>query len=225
MSNPITLENISCEYMDHMGDDLAVVNDARVSFRKISRKFSQSDERLLRYLARHNHWSPFAHSFIKFRITCPLFVAAQLFKHQVGLAANSVSRRYVSDEVTFWHTLSWREKAANKKQGSGDRLPVGVCTDATSMYINSLQVAFDTYNDLLALGVCEEQARAVLPTSTNTTFVWTGSLAAWLRVISLRCEESAQEETRQVAEMIAETVQRLFPVSYTAWKEFRGGHS
>lgn len=221
----ITLENISCEYVDHMGNDLAVVNDARVSFKKISQKFSQSDERLLRYLARHNHWSPFAHSVVKFRITCPLFVAAQLFKHQVGLVANSVSRRYVSDDVTFWHTLAWREKAANKKQGSGGRLPVEVCTDASTKYIHSLQVAFDTYSDLLALGVCEEQARAVLPTSTNTTFVWTGSLAAWLRVISLRCEESAQEETRQVAEQIAKKVQELFPVSYTAWKEFRGGHS
>lgn len=204
------------EYIEHMGNDLSVVNAARVSFEKESLEFSDSDERLIKYLARHGHWSPFAHAVVKFRITCPLFVAAQLHKHQVGMNVNSVSRRYVSD-VTVWRPDAWRWKVKNKKQGSGGNVDIHTQRVMDVRYESAIWKSIEEYNNLLALGACEEQARAVLPTATNTTFIWTGTLAAWLRVIDQRCSEDSQYETREVAERIKQEVERLFPASTNAW--------
>ncbi len=220
--------------IDSCGSDLSVANAARVSFHKTSdweythsttwgdtKRLSERDRKLLAYLAKHNHWTPFAHCFVTFRVTCCFAVARQLHKHQVGLVVDEVSRRYVSEEPTFYKPEVYRGKAENKKQGSSGvvHLPQTHCVDYQyGAYTDTLGFAYDVvytaYQELLDAGVCEEQARLVLPLGANTEFIWSGSLAAWARVINLRTSEDAQPETQYVAEMIASHIKSLFPVSY-----------
>lgn len=226
--------------IDSCGSDLSVANAARVSFHKTSdweythsttwgdtKRLSERDRKLLAYLAKHNHWTPFAHCFVTFRVTCCVAVARQLHKHQVGLVVNEVSRRYVSEEPTFYKPEVYRGKAENKKQGSSGVVEVqddyGYIEDPSGphnfgKYVDAAECAYEAchmaYNHLLDAGVCEEQARLVLPLGANTEFIWSGSLAAWSRVINLRTSEDAQPETAEVAEMIASHIKSLFPVSY-----------
>lgn len=218
---------ITVDYINSMGSDLSVVNAARVSFSKVSKGViewhdkgngyaapvnvpTEADEKLINYLAEHNHWSPFAHAFLSFRIKAPIFVARQLVKHQVGLAWNEVSRRYVDDEPEFYMPEVWRKRAENVKQGSSDE----------AVDYGTLADYYDTclfqYNDLLEMGVAPEQARMVLPLSTMTEWIWSGSLMAFVRVCKLRLDPHAQKETRDVVEIIAEYVKQQFPVSYEA---------
>lgn len=217
----------SVDLVDSSGSDLTVANSARVSFNKTSdwdyvdngafgqkRVLSERDKKLIKYLAKHNHWTPFAHCFVTFRVTCCIAVARQLHKHQVGLVVNEVSRRYVSDEPTFYVPDVLRGKAVDKKQGSSGELAYSADGVTLMQYIYSDALA--CYDSLLEAGVCEEQARLVLPLGVNTEFVWSGSLAAWARVINLRTSEDAQKETRDVAELIAQHIKQLYPVSYEA---------
>jgi len=199
--------------IDHMGSDLSVVNAARVSFGKVSKKLSQKDEKLIAYLAKHNHWTPFGHTSITFHVKAPIFVARQLAKHQVGLVWNEVSRRYVSDRPEAWITDLWRQQSDDKKQGSESFgvISQGIVED---IYASAISHSIDAYNRLLKLKVCEEQARAVLPQSMYTEWYWTGSVAAFARVCKLRLEETAQEETREVAVAISDQCAKLFPVSW-----------
>ena len=215
------------ELLDVMGDDLSVVNAARVSFDKESywqglvntNVLKMADKKLIKYLYDHNHWSPFAHAFLKFRITAPISVARQLGKHQVGLAWNEVSRRYVNYTPEIYNPAVWRAKATDKKQGSSDavvELPQDCWYDderLLNMYELGVATAVDTYKQLLAAGVCEEQARLVLPQGAMTTFIWSGSLFAFLRVCNLRTAPDAQKETRDVATKIEEALRVHFPVS------------
>lgn len=220
---------MSVELVDHMGSDLSVVNAARVSFAKESDwdysrdsigELSEKDCKLINYLARHNHWTPFAHAFLSFRIKAPIFVARQLVKHQVGLAWNEVSRRYVDDEPEFWFPNEWRGKPENAKQGSS-----GVVDDAQPNMLISARVGTQVqemcfvYNDLLDAGVAPEQARMVLPQNTMTEWIWSGSLAAFCRVCKLRLDPHAQQETRELVEGIKSHLEALFPVSYKAMLE------
>lgn len=205
------------DLIDSMGDDLSVVNAARVSFSKESKEFSDKDEKLLNYLAKHNHWTPFGHCFASFRIKAPIFVARQLAKHQVGLCWNEVSRRYIDNEPEFYVPSSWRKRADNVKQGSSDEkaqlmLYVQFCLD------NSIPDVIKLYNRLLDSGVCPEQARMVLPQSMMTEWIWSGSLAAFARVCKLRLDPHSQQETREVAQHIAATMHHLFPKSWRALK-------
>ena len=217
----------SVELIESSGSDLTVANAARVSFNKTSdwdiadngnfgqtKKLSARDKKLIKYLAQHNHWTPFAHCFVTFRVTCCIAVARQLHKHQVGLVVNEVSRRYVSDEPTFYLPTSVRGKAKDKKQGSSGELEQSwdICSWIGDIY----NEAALRYESLLASGVCEEQARLVLPLGVNTEFYWSGSLAAWARVINLRTSDDAQKETRDVAELIAKHIKTLYPESYGA---------
>ena len=198
--------------VDSMGSDLSVVNAARVSFSKESNKFSDKDEKLINYLAKHNHWSPFGHASLQFRIKAPIFVARQLVKHQVGLVWNEVSRRYVDDEVEFYEPTEWRLAAENKKQGSSDETtPYDV--SATHMHARS------TYTAMLNVGIAPEMARMVLPQSMMTEWYWSGTLYAFARVCNLRCKPDAQVETQMVADQIDKLAEDLFPYSWEALRD------
>ena len=212
------------DMIDSMGSDLSVVNAARVSFHKESRwnkcvelsnkyELSDKDEKLIKYLAEHNHWSPFSHASLQFRVKAPIFVARQLVKHQVGLAWNEVSRRYVDDEPEFYMPHVWR-KRPNKsiKQGSSDET---IIYDIAS----TMQYVLQTYKNLLEANVAPEMARMVLPQNMYTEWFWSGSLYAFARVCNLRLKEDAQAETREIAEQIKNLTENKFPIS---WKYLVG---
>ena len=200
-----------------MGSDLTVVNAARVSFgkRKGKAEFDNSDKKLINYLARHNHWSPFGHCSIQFYIKAPVFVARQLVKHQVGLTWNEISRRYVDTEPEFFEPDVWRSAADDKKQGSSDET-INISSHSKRVYLQVLKSAKWTYEDLLKQGVCPEQARMVLPQSMITEWYWSGTLYAFARVCNLRCKPDAQQETREIANMIDKECGELFPISWGA---------
>ncbi len=207
------------EYMNHMGNDYTVCDAARVSMDKDASQFCPSEnDRLIRYLATHKHWSPFSHAFVTMRFTAPIFIARQLQKHQIGFAWNEVSRRYVSSSPTFWKPHKWRPIAPSVKQGSKDEYHAehhywDIRMDA----IHSEAVGL--YDLMIANGVCPEQARAILPQSTMTEWIWSGSLCAWARMYNLRNDQHAQSEVRQYAQAVAEILAPLYPVSWTALVE------
>ena len=203
------IADISVEYMDHLGSDLTVVNAARVSFDKEHEEFDhQSDRKLIRYLAKHNHWSPFAHCSATFRVKAPIFVARQLVKHTVGFSWNEVSRRYVDSEPEFYIPEAFRTRAENVKQGSSEEtITSGICWYAT-------QSALVHYQEMLLEGICPEQARMVLPQNTMTEWIWTGTLFAWARMCQLRLDSHTQKETRDVAAPISRHMASLFPTSW-----------
>jgi len=206
--------SISVEFLDSMGDDLRVVNAARVSHDKESAwhedwRLSDKDAKLVAFLKQHNHFTPFCHCFASFRIKAPIFVARQLVKHQVGLAWNEVSRRYVDKEPEFWFPEVWRGRPEGSiKQGSAGEVAV------THWPHHAVENALECYKDLLAQGVAPEQARMILPLNTMTEWIWSGSLAAWARVCNLRLDPHAQEETREVAGHIDRHMRGIFPVSW-----------
>ena len=216
-------EKMQVKLVDKMGSDLSVVNAARVSFAKesewesipeggqIEGLLSLADEKLIKYLAKHNHWSPFGHASMQFHIKAPIFVARQLVKHQVGLVWNEVSRRYVDDEPEFYIPKKWRLKADNKKQGSSDET-IEYNIDG------AIQFVTQTYNNLLREQVAPEMARMVLPQNLYTEWYWSGTLMAFARVCNLRCAKDTQWETRQIADQIDKFGEKLFEYS---WKELR----
>jgi thymidylate synthase (FAD) len=212
------------ELIDHMGSDLSVVNAARVSFNKKSALLrgntgwfiTPKDNKLIKYLAKHNHFSPFTHNAVTLHIKAPIFVARQLQKHQVGFAWNEVSRRYVSDEPEFYVPDVWRRAADNVKQGSSDE-----DAQVNDEWINSInKISLLDYEALLEDGVCPEQARMVLPQSMYTEWMWTGNLLGFSRVYNLRTDSHTQRETQDIANQIGEVLGKLFPVS---WKELTNG--
>lgn len=208
------IADIDVEYMDHMGSDLTVVNAARVSFDKEHEQFDHTTDRgLIKYLAKHNHWSPFAHCSATFRVKAPIFVARQLVKHTVGFSWNEVSRRYVNTEPEFFMPDVWRKSAENVKQGSSEE---AVEHSDAHTYAVTDQTAFSlgVYRSLLEGGVCPEQARMVLPQNTMTEWIWSGTLYAWARMCQLRMDSHTQKETQVVAQKIHETMWELFPTSW-----------
>lgn len=211
-----TSSQMSAVLIQQMGGDLSVVNAARVSFAKQSFSVTEADKKLIRYLAKHNHWTPFGHASATFLIKAPIFVARQLVKHQVGLVWNEVSRRYVDDAPEFWLPETVRGRAANVKQGSDDNLSPATQDDARRAIETATQASLESYRELLRAGVAPEQARMVLPQNTLTEWWWTGSLAAWARVCQLRLDPHAQAETSEVALLISEQMGKAFPVSWSA---------
>ena len=208
-----------------MGSDLSVVNAARVSFSKNSNfvwkekqgtstmfeeVLSDKDKKLINYLAKHNHWSPFGHASVQLHIKAPVFVARQLVKHQVGLVWNEVSRRYVDDEPEFYIPKVWRKKPEGSiKQGSSEE---------TVEYdiAGTIEYTKQTYRNLLKEGIAPEMARMVLPQNMYTEWYWSGTLYAFARVCELRCKDDSQRETRDIAWQIDELVKEKFPVSWEA---------
>ena len=197
---------MNVDLITKMGSDLSVVNAARVSFAKTKIEFDDKDEKLIKYLATHEHWSPFAHCSLQFRIKAPIFVARQLVKHQVGLVWNEVSRRYVDNEPEFYIPFLWRKKAEDKKQGSSDE---EIEYDITDFVGASKKL----YNDMLKLDIAPEMARMILPQNMMTEWYWSGSLYAFARVCNLRVKEDTQSETRVIAIHIAQVLKDHYPVS------------
>jgi len=217
---------ITATYIDSMGSDLSVVNAARVSFGKESdwevdydqvpcglERLSDRDTKLINYLAKHKHISPFGHAFASFHVKAPIFVARQLVKHKF-LRWNEISRRYVDDEPEFYVPDVWRGRSADKKQGSE-----GEVTSYTLYYdfaYYGMEQPLELYKKLLDDGVAPEQARMVLPQSTMTEWYWSGSLDAFADMCRLRCASDTQYETRLVADDISKKMSELFPVSWAA---------
>jgi len=210
------------EYLSHMGDDLTVVNAARVSFHKTSewnkdgenKVLSEKDSRLISYLAKNQHWTPFAHPQITLRIKAPIFVRAQLGKHQVGFVMNEVSRRYVTETPQIY-IPKWRSGPTDgAKQGSSDFMkPEPYILD---LYENLCEDSVSVYEELLKHGIAPEQARSILPQSMYTEWWWTGSLAGYARVYKQRSDGHAQWEVREFASAIGKIVKPLFPESWKA---------
>ena len=204
---------MNVELIAHMGSDLSIVNAARVSFAKVHEEFDEkSDTRLINYLAKHNHWSPFGHASMQFHIKAPVFVARQLVKHQIGLTWNEVSRRYVDTEVEFYEPTEWRLAAENKKQGSSEET---VKYNLAPAHIFAKQC----YENMLNMGIAPEMARMVLPQSMMTEWYWSGTLYAFARVCNLRCKPDAQKETQNVGWDIDKYARKLFPASWRALRE------
>ena len=200
--------------IDKMGSDLTVVNAARVSFGKKKKKFSKQDEKLIGYLASHNHWTPFGHCSLSLHISAPVFVARQLVKHQVGLVWNEISRRYVDSTPEIYTPPNWRGRAEDKKQGSSDEIAWERCLEYESL----IKTIVGAYERMIASGICPEQARMILPQSMMTEWYWSGTLMAFARVCNLRCKPDTQKETCEIAESINTLIEVEFPVS---WKALR----
>ena len=224
---------MKAELITHMGDDLLVVNAARVSFDKESEWYAcpeygntfegdlkTEDQRLINYLAKHNHWTPFSHPQICMRETVPIFVARQRFKHMVGFTYNEVSRRYVDDEPEFYQPDVWRSRPEGSvKQGSGDGEVTEIlneCVDLKLTVDKHNEYALGLYNDMLASNVAPEQARMVLPQSMYTSYYVTGSLAAWARAYKQRIDSNSQIEIQELAKQWGDIIAPLFPESWEA---------
>lgn len=207
---------IKAEYITHMGNDDLVVNAARVSFDKRSEQYSaEANARLIKYLASHGHWTPFAHCQITVRETVPIFVARQRFKHMVGFNYSEVSRRYVDDEPEFFTPDAWRSRPdGSVKQGSGDEHKNSWAWQHD--YQSYTLTAYDMYQQMIADGIAPEQARMVLPQSMMTSYYVTGSLAAWARAYKQRIDPHAQKEIQDLAHQWGGIIAPLFSESWQA---------
>jgi thymidylate synthase (FAD) len=209
------------EYVDHMGNDLTIVNAARVSFNKESEwdkghVLSVKDSKLVKYLADHNHWTPFAHTSITLRIKAPISIRTQLFKHKVGFTENEVSRRYVSYEPDLYYPFFRGKPTNGAKQGSEDFIEdPKVKMTIDKIYRDSAESAIEAYNDMLEAGVAPEQARFVLPQGVYTEWWWTGSLPAYARVYKQRIDPHAQWEVQEYARAIGKIIEPWFPESWS----------
>ena len=216
---------IKVTYIGHMGSDLSVVNAARVSFGKTHKFMTRGDVKLIHYLAKHKHMSPFGHAFASFHVKAPIFVARQLVKHKF-LRWNEISRRYVDDDPEFYEPDEWRGRADDKKQGSAGAVDIYNIRDQRNpnFLVGESQTHYqklqrDLYWSMLEAGVCPEQARMVLPQSTMTEWYWSGSLDAFMDMCNLRCKMDTQYETRLVAEYILSEMINLFPISVGALRK------
>lgn len=206
-------EPCSVELLETFGDDLTVVNAARVSLGKQVDEFTERDAKLIKYLAEHDHVSPFFHPQARFRLKMPIWMAREWFRHTVGFSRNEVSRRYVDSPPTFHLPDEFRTRAPSKKQGSND----DVHPDnefMRSYYARQCEAALEAYNSLLSSKVCPEQARMVLPQCMMTEFIETGSVAAYARLVKLRTSPDAQREIQIVANEVSSLLADAFPVSW-----------
>jgi thymidylate synthase (FAD) len=236
-------EQIKATFLDYMGTDLSVVNAARVSFGKKSStdewgyadfdfvsgdmipRLDERDTKLIHYLAKHKHFSPFGHAFASFHVKAPIFVARQLVKHKF-LRWNEISRRYVDDEPEFYIPDVWRGRAEDKKQGSAGAITTSCIVDFAGELTHPSYaaddvnyVSFGIYQQMIKAGVAPEQARMVLPQSTMTEWYWSGSLDAFAQMCALRLKDDTQYESRLVAQQVSASMSKAFPVSWTALME------
>ncbi|AEP29920.1 FAD-dependent thymidylate synthase [Brumicola nitratireducens] len=234
---------MKAEYVDRMGNDLSVVNAARVSFNKtssyvyldedgnevelkvqdgISKDFLDppkvirgKDVGLIKFLAKHHHWTPFAHTAITLRMQAPIPIRTQAFKHKVGLIENEESRRYISTAPDYF-TPTFRQQASDKKQGSGEAFDPSTQTKLQSFYDGVMSDAVSNYDYLLELGVAEEQARFVLPQGCEVNWVWTGNLVSFANFVNKRSKSDAQGEIQDLAKQVNDVIAPLFPHSWAA---------
>ena len=228
---------ITATYIDHMGSDLSVVNSARVSFGKKSElqrvckdkelgvykyELSERDAKLIKYLAKHEHYSPFGHAFASFHVVCPIYVHAQLEKHKF-LRVNTVSRRYVDTPPAFYLPDPFRYKAEDKKQGSTGNASEAVMKDGFDhVLVDHMEQSKKLYQEMIDRGIAPELARGWLPQAAYTEFYWSGSLDAFAAMANLRCKPDTQYETRLVAQQIDRAMLELFPVSWDALTDNEG---
>ena len=206
------------ELVDYAGGDLSVVNSARVSFNKEVKEMTGGDVKLISYLAKHRHDTPFRHNFIQLRCSVPLFLARQLMKHQAGLTWNEESRRYVDDTPSFYTPSAWRQRPDKSiKQGSGKhhhRSPMW------QRYVEEhVKESIELYRDMLADNVAPEMARMVLPQNMMVNFIWSGNLLAFFHVYKLRSGEGAQQEAMEFAELLKDAIEPEFSISWKALEE------
>ena len=196
------------ELLDYFGGDLNHANVARVSYAKEASNYTdEQNARLIKYLVEHKHTSPFRHSTLQFRITCPIYVERQLHKHQVGVSVNSISGRYVDFSDSYTTIKEWRKQSKSSKQGSEGLVKYQAkCQEIEKKVLSTCQAA---YKYLLDLGVSKEQARTILPLNLNTTFIWTGSFLAFIHLLNLRLKSDTQEETRLIAQEMLTLVQNI----------------
>ena len=208
------------ELLDTFGNDNMVCNVARVSYKKIAAMFTlEENDKLIYYLAKHKHWSPFAHPKVQFRLEMPIYVERQIIKTTVGVDYNSVSGRYVDFSDTYTTIDTWRKQSTSSKQGSGedlDKLDNVIAYIIQDEIIENAKIA---YQKLIELGISKEQARTILPLNLNTTMIWTGSLYALIRLCKQRLKPNAQKETRDVVQEMLRQVKEtnLFTTSLTAY--------
>jgi thymidylate synthase (FAD) len=208
------------ELLETFGDDLTVVNAARVSFDKVSHELTEGDKKLIHYLAKHDHTSPFFHPQVRFRLKMPLFVAREWFRHTIGFARNEVSRRYVDTPPECWvpKAEEIRERDPRVKQGSKST-PIADSDEVHRRLEEQTRASLQTYHDLLEKGVAPELARSILPQSMYTEFIETASLAAVARLCHLRLGSDAQKEIRDYAGAVNQCLEKAFPVSWKALQE------
>lgn len=197
---------MNAELLNYFGDDLMVVNAARVSYGKSKGVFDEKDIKLIKYLVDHKHIAPFRHPQLQFRISCPIFVERQLFKHQVGLSANSISGRYVDFSDKYYLLNNLRKQSKSSKQGSEGVLER---PDLVDKIKNHIELSKDLYKELCDAGTAKEQARAILPLCLETQFIWTGSMLAYIHFWNLRLKTDTQEETRIIAKEMLDLVKNI----------------
>lgn len=200
------------ELLDYFGGDTNHVNVARVSYGKEASNYTEEqNEKLINYLVKHGHTSPFRHSTIQFRVKCPIYVERQLFKHQVGISVNSISGRYVdfSDTYSRLFVGDWRKQSTSSKQGSSGWIDTDNQFKATEIQNQVIDTCKKAYEDLIELGVSKEQARTILPLNLETEFIWTGSFLALMHLLNLRLKLDTQGETRNIATMMKYLVQNI----------------
>jgi len=209
-----------CDYLDHMGSDLSVINAARVSFDKTSRLNEKgglfpSDAKLISYLAKHDHWTPFAHTSVQLRMQAPVPIRTQAFKHKQGFVENEESRRYISSRPVLFVPDEFRKAPEGSiKQGSGETHPDTEIIK--QIYIKKCEDLIDFYEAMVRNGVCPEQARFALPQGVEVNWVWTGNLYAFANFYNKRTDSNAQKEIQVLANLVADIVKPLFPVSWEA---------
>lgn len=214
------MKGIKVELLDYMGNDLAVVQAARVSFAKDTEDFDGvRDPKLINYLATHDHWTPFAHTALKFRVAAPVPIRTQCFKHKIGMVENEESRRYISTTPKIFIPEFFRAKPEGSiKQGSAGQHKDNDLL--LSEYKRCTQNSVDLYESMLKRGVCPEQARFVLPQGAIVNWIWTGNLVSFANFYLKRTDRTAQKEVRVVAELVGKKIANIFPVSWKALTEF-----
>ena len=196
------------ELLEFFGNDTMCCNTARVSYNKEASNYTdEQNAKLIKYLVEHKHTSVFRHPQLQFRITCPIYVARQLEKHQVGMSLNSISGRYVDFSDSYTTIDIWRKQSKSSKQGSEGL--VDNQERCNEIQDNVLEYCKLAYDELLELGVSKEQARSILPLNLNTTFIWTGSLLAFIHLFNLRLKKDAQQETRELVQKILECIKNI----------------
>lgn len=212
---------IKAEYINHMGDDLTVVNAARVSFGKHKKKLDAKDVKLINYLAKHKHMTPFEHCILSVNIKCPLYIRSQIHRHRT-FSYNEISRRYTAENIEFYLPDKLRKQHEKSKQCSD-----GTLSDVESQVLMggisaSHRVSLDLYNKLLDKGVARELARGVLPQNLMTEFWMTGNLRNWIHFIGLRLDDHAQEEVQVIAQQVMDIIEDKFPEAGKALIKHKG---
>ena len=208
---------MKAELLNHFGSDLMIANIARVSYNKESLEFGEKDAKLINFLAKHGHTSPFRHPQLQFRIEYPIFVERQLFTHQIGWARNSISGRYVDFSDSYWLPDQLRLQSKDSKQGSAE----DISKDANDYYLSRMKSVVDhakeVYDEMCKSGIAKEQCRIILPLSLETKFIWTGSLQAFIHLCNLRLKKDTQKETRDLVDKMLELVKNIEgnPFKYT----------